>query len=47
MFINAYTNSFWGQFPTMIIALMGLTFVLNGPYFDKDIEIKKLTISNK
>ena len=47
MFINAYTNSFWGQFPTMIIALMGLTFVLNGPYFDKDIEIKKLTIANK
>ena len=47
MFINAYANSFWGQFPTMIIAFMGLTFVLNGPYFDKEIRIKKLTVSNK
>lgn len=47
MFINAYANSFWGQFPTMIISLMGLTFVLNGPYFDKEIQKKKLTISNK
>ena len=42
MFINAYANSFWGQFPTMIIAFMGLTFVLNGPYFDKEIRIKKI-----
>lgn len=47
MFINAYTNSFWGQFPTMIITFMGLTFVLNGSYFDKEIQTKKLTVSNK
>nr|WP_297909161.1 O-antigen ligase family protein [uncultured Parabacteroides sp.] len=41
MFLNAYSNSFWGQFPTMLIVFMGLTFVLNGPYFDQDIQINK------
>lgn len=47
MFLNAYSNSFWGQFPTMMIAFMGLTFVLNGPYFDQDIQTnKKITTSN-
>lgn len=37
MFLSAYGNSFWGQFPTMIIAFMGMSFVLNGEYFDKEI----------
>jgi hypothetical protein len=46
MFLNAYSNSFWGQFPTMMIAFMGLTFVLNGPYFDQDIQKDKRTILN-
>ena len=46
MFLNAYSNSFWGQFPTMMIAFMGLTFVLNGPYFDQDIQKNKRTILN-
>lgn len=41
MFLNAYSNSFWGQFPTMMIVFMGLTFVLNGPYFDQDIQTNK------
>ncbi|WP_455626000.1 O-antigen ligase family protein [Parabacteroides sp.] len=48
MFLNAYSNSFWGQFPTMMIAFMGLTFVLNGPFFDQDIQMSnKTTTSNK
>ncbi|WP_165157791.1 O-antigen ligase [Parabacteroides sp. ZJ-118] len=46
MFLNAYSNSFWGQFPTMMISFMGLTFVLNGLYFDQDIQNDKRTISN-
>lgn len=37
MFLSAYGNSFWGQFPTMIIAFMGMSFILNGVYFDKEI----------
>lgn len=42
MFINAYSNSFWGQFPTMMIAFMGLALILNGPYFDKEIQNNKI-----
>ncbi|MDF9831738.1 O-antigen ligase family protein [Parabacteroides sp. PF5-6] len=38
MFISAYGNPFWGQFPTAIIAYTGLALVLKGEYFDKEIE---------
>ncbi len=37
MFMSAYGNSFWGQFPTMVIAFMGMSFILNGKYFDKEL----------
>lgn len=37
MFLSAYGNSFWGQFPTMILAFMGMSFILNGKYFDKEL----------
>ena len=40
MFLSAYGNSFWGQFPTMVIAFMGLSFILNGKYFDKELSDK-------
>lgn len=46
MFISAYGNSFWGQFPTMIISFMGLTFVLNGEQFDKEVLQNKLISAN-
>lgn len=36
MFLSAYGNSFWGQFPTMILAFMGMSFILNGKYFDQN-----------
>ncbi|WP_099465338.1 MULTISPECIES: O-antigen ligase family protein [Parabacteroides] len=45
MFISAYGNSFWGQFPTMIIAFMGLTIVLNAKYFDNEINCSSSTIN--
>lgn len=38
MFASAYGNLFWGQFPTMLIAFMGITLVLNGEYFDKELK---------
>lgn len=49
MFLSAYGNSFWGQFPTMIISFTGLSIILNGKYFDKEIEYKqtKNQISSK
>lgn len=50
MFVSAYGNSFWGQFPTMIISFMGMTIVLNGEHFDKKIlQDKQISIntSNK
>lgn len=40
MFLSAYGNSFWGQFPTMVIAFMGMSFILNGKYFDKELSDK-------
>lgn len=47
MFLNAYSNSFWGQFPTIMIVFMGLSFVLTGPFLDQDIQMnKKITTSN-
>jgi hypothetical protein len=46
MFINAYGNSFWGQFPTMVISFTGLTFIMVGPYLDQEIQEKKSTDSN-
>lgn len=45
MFLSAYGNSFWGQFPTMVIAFMGMSFVLNGEYFDKEINNKIISYS--
>ena len=42
MFINAYGNSFWGQFPTMVISFTGLTFIMVGPYLDQEIQEKKI-----
>lgn len=51
MLLSAYGNLFWGQFPTLIIAFMGITFVLNGEYFDKELnsqrESEKSLINNK
>ena len=46
MFINAYGNSFWGQFPTMVISFTELTFIIVGPYLDQEIQEKKSTDSN-
>ena len=40
MFLSAYGNSFWGQFPTMVIVFMGMSFILNGKYFDKELSDK-------
>lgn len=40
MFLSAYGNSFWGQFPTMVIVFMGMSFVLNGKYFDNELNHK-------
>lgn len=30
MMLSAYGNAFWGQYPTMIIAFVGLSMILNG-----------------
>lgn len=35
LLLSAYGNAFWGQFPTHIIAFMGLSLVLKGEYFDR------------
>lgn len=40
MFASAYGNLFWGQFPTMLIAFIGITLVLNGEYFDRELNKK-------
>lgn len=40
MFLSAYGNSFWGQFPTMVIAFVGMSIILNGKYFDKELSAK-------
>lgn len=37
MFVSAYGNSFWGQFPTIVIAFMGMSIILNGEHLDKEI----------
>ena len=47
MFLSAYGNAFWGQYPTYIIAFTGITFVLCGEYFDKEIENDKNLSKNK
>lgn len=44
LLVSAYGNPFWGQFPTMIIAFMGLSIALNGERYDKQLEVKKQTI---
>lgn len=41
LLLSAYGNPFWGQYPTMIIAFVCLSFVLKGEYFDKQIEENK------
>lgn len=38
MLLSAYGNAFWGQYPTYIFAFTGITLVLCGEYFDKQIE---------
>lgn len=40
--LSAYGNSFWGQFPTMIIVFTGLSIILNGGYFDQEIENRQI-----
>lgn len=45
LFLSAYGNPFWGQFPTMIIAFTGLSIILNGKYFDQEISSKQLNNS--
>lgn len=42
MFLSAYGNSFWGQFPTTIIAFTGLSIILGGKYFDQEIQDKHI-----
>lgn len=36
MFLSAYGNAFWGQYPTNIIVYTGLSLILKGEYFDKE-----------
>lgn len=54
LLLSAYGNAFWGQYPTHIIAFMGLSLVLKGEYFDKELvvaqpeqTIKQVVIQNK
>lgn len=47
MFLSSYGNSFWGQFPTMIIAFTSLSIILNGKLFDQELENKKNPILSK
>lgn len=47
MMASAYGNAFWGQFPTAIIAFTGLTIVLKGEYFDRELELKYIPKKNK
>lgn len=44
MFLSAYGNAFWGQYPTNIIVYTGLSLVLKGEYFDKE-RMKQLKLS--
>ncbi len=37
MLLSAYGNAFWGQYPTMIIAFVGLSIILNGEYIEQQI----------
>lgn len=39
--LSAYGNAFFGQYPTYIFVFTGLTFVLCGEYFDKEIDNSK------
>lgn len=36
LFLGAYGNEFWGQYPTNIIVYTGLALILKGEYFDKE-----------
>lgn len=47
MFLSAYGNAFWGQYPTYIFAFTGMTLVLCGEYTDKQIENNKSQIKSK
>lgn len=38
MLLSAYGNAFWGQYPTNIIVYTGLSLILKGEYFDKQME---------
>ena len=44
MMLSAYGNAFWGQYPTMIIAFVGLSMILNGEYVEQQINNKNLII---
>lgn len=35
LLLSAYGNPFWGQYPTMMIAFVGLSLVLKGEYFER------------
>lgn len=41
MLLSAYGNAFWGQFPTNIIAFVGLTLILNGERIEQDMNEKR------
>lgn len=44
MMLSAYGNAFWGQYPTMIIAFVGLSMILNGEYIERQINNNNLII---
>lgn len=47
MLLSAYGNAFWGQYPTYIFVFTGITLVLCGEYFDKEIETTNIEKSIK
>ena len=45
MFVSAYGNPFWGQFPTMFIAFIFLAIILKSPYLEKEKDVTKQLIA--
>lgn len=46
LMVSAYGNQFWGQYPTLIIAFMGLSIIIKGRYFDKELNSSELITNN-
>lgn len=38
LLLSAYGNPFWGQYPTMMIVFVGLSLVMKGEYFDREVQ---------